>query len=168
MNPMNKIRLSMGMEAKVDDSDFPWLSEYKWHAHKNRTGVGFYAQHCESLGKKKYATVIMHRAIMNCKKGEIVDHKDGDGLNNQKRNLRLCTHQNNQRNARMKRWKLVPFKGVTINQGKFLAQIKTSPGKQKHIGRFETAQEAAKAYDQMARVLFGEFACTNAKLGLLK
>ena len=105
-------------------------------------------------------------------RGQLVDHRDGDGLDNRRCNLRLTTHAPNQQNRCVVRSQS-GFKGVSLSplpNGKprpWRAYI-TVNGKQRHLRRFETAEESARAYDRAGREVFGEDACTNEDLGLLK
>ena len=102
----------------------------------------------------------MHSAIIGKVKGMDIDHKDGDGLNNQKGNLRHCTHTENVRYRKIGKNNTTGYKGVSIHKGQIRAQI----GYEKHyihIGYFQTLEDAAKAYDKKAVELFGPFALTN-------
>ena len=128
-------------------------------------------------GKKwVYATIwhngknhLLHRVIMNAKKGEIVDHINRNTLDNRKINLRICTQSNNCANS-VSCIKSSKYKGVSVckhtKKKKYKAQI-TKDKKTRTIGRFYTEKEAAKAYDIVAKELHGKFALTNKELGLL-
>jgi HNH endonuclease/AP2 domain len=112
----------------------------------------------------------MHRQVLSVTSSKVkVDHRDGNGLNCQKSNLRVATHAQNMRNQLLSRVSAYGFKGVTKptkNKNKWVAQI--SPfGKRIHLGYFTTIRQAAEAYDKAAVKYFGEFACTNKSLGLL-
>ena len=111
----------------------------------------------------------MHRLILGCGPGEEVDHRNGNGLDNRRGNLRPATHALNQANVRRVRAKS-GFKGVSRwvrpSPRPWRAHI-TVKGRMKFLGAFATPEEAARAYDAAARELFGEFACTNEDLGLL-
>jgi hypothetical protein len=100
--------------------------------------------------------------IMRPPKGMVVDHIDGNGLNNRRSNLRICTPQENGRNRRRNRNKATEFKDVAYDprSGKYFARICVNR-KPIHIGTFTSAVEAAKAYDRMALKLHGEFANLN-------
>jgi hypothetical protein len=101
---MKTIQLSNGGEALVDDEDFERLNQFKWR--NSKTPNNLYAE--------SGAFLRMHRLIMNCPDGLIVDHIDGDGLNNQKSNLRICSHQDNICNTRKTPGKFASdYKGVT-------------------------------------------------------
>lgn len=156
---MKEIKLTRGMVALVDDEDFLALTVYKWCAFKDRKT--FYAVRYEhSQGKQ--TKVYMHRVIMSAPIGMFVDHKDHDGLNNQKSNLRLCNHSQNGRNRQVSRNNTSGFKGVCWNKQaeKWMAYIKDN-GISRTLGNFDSREEAAKAYDMAARKLFGEFAKLN-------
>ena len=104
---------------------------------------------------------------MRAPAGLDVDHIDGDGLNNRRSNLRACTHTENGRNRKLSKNNTSGLKGVNAREaGKWQAMIKTS-GRILHLGVFDSKMEAAKAYDAAALRLYGEFARTNAALGLI-
>lgn len=147
-----EIRLSRGMVAVVDDADFDWLNKSSWSAHKGQRGE-WYAVHGSSY---------MHRVIMGDPKNQLVDHKDGNGLNNVRDNLRICSTSQNSHNTRMASNNTSGYKGVSWNKGnkKFQAHIAVN-GKKIYIGQFSTAVDAARAYDREAVKLHGEYANIN-------
>lgn len=148
------IPLTKGKVAIVDAKDYEWLSQHKWYASQKRNG--FYA--CRhSKGKVIY----MHRVIMKAPQGLFVDHIDGNGLNNRRSNLRVCTVSQNHQNQRF-RGGLSRYKGVCFLKkiNKWRANIGFD-GRRMHIGCFDNEIEAAKAYDRKADELFGEFAYLN-------
>jgi len=153
------IELTWGKYAIVDAEDCDLLSSYKWCAvKKDQT---WYAYTLTIEGKR----LPMHRLIMDEPKGLFVDHRDHNGLNNRKTNLRLCTKKQNQENRRPNRGGTSKYKGVhwCNTYKKFRARI-CHNGKRIHLGYFEDEIEAAKAYDKKARELFGEFAYLNFPL----
>jgi hypothetical protein len=90
-----------------------------------------------------------------------IDHEDHDGLNNQKENLRICSHSKNMQNAKkQKRTTSSMYKGVCIHRTSFAANIQLDK-KQIYIGLFKTEEDAAKAYDKKAIELFGKYAYLN-------
>lgn len=107
----------------------------------------------------------LHRLIAQAPRDKHVDHVNGNGLDNRRTNLRLVTVSQNSMN-RSRVYGKTGFKGVEINGGTFRAQI-TRDGRTLRGKRRKTAAEAATDYDMMARELHGEFACTNADIGLL-
>jgi len=156
--PQGSIRyipLTQGKYAIVDAEDYERVSRYKWCL--SRTRGQLYAQ--RRTGGK---TVRMHQFIMNPPKGMVVDHIDGNGLNNRRSNLRICTRPENTRNRRPNPNTSTGYKGVWRDKrtGRYWAQIYFK-GKSTRLGSFDTAVEAAHAYDRKAIELFGEFACLN-------
>jgi hypothetical protein len=155
---MKIIALSRGMEARVDDADYPSLARHKWSARPTgRHTKTYYAYRISTDG-----TILMHRFIMGLgpHDKEKVDHRDNDGLNNQRDNLRVATNSQNGANRRPNRNAASRYKGVIRRGNRWRARI-TIDQKQRIIGNFDTDELAARAYDEEARRLFGEFARTN-------
>jgi hypothetical protein len=165
------IELTQGQVTKVDDADFEFLSQWKWKA-KRKPGKRWYAVRFRYAGykpggKEKKKQIGMANLIMNAPPGQIVDHENGDTLDNQRVNLRFASNAQNQHNQRKLRSDNTSgYKGVFWDNHlrKFVAQIYLNM-KPKKIGFFDTAKEAALAYDQAAREHFGEFAAPNSVLG---
>jgi len=167
---MKYIDLTRGYRAIVDDEDFEWLNQWKWHTTtQTKPGEPYYARRTVQTGPGKSKSVLMHREILGLTRTvQHTDHRDGNGLNNRRYNLREATNQQNQFNQRRAIRGTSKFKGVCwrkLNR-KWRAQIKDSP---RHItlGYFSDEKEAAQVYDQAALKLFGEFTATNKLLGLL-
>lgn len=156
---MKEIPLTQDKVAIVDDGDFEWLNQWKWHAHR-RHGI-WYALRGIVVAKKPVA-IRMHRMILDAPIGVQVDHINGDGLRNTRDNLRLVTDQQNRFNGRLYANNTSGYKGVSLFRptGKWCAHIGFN-GKRKNLGYFGTPEEAASAYDNAARKLFGEFARLN-------
>jgi hypothetical protein len=156
-NRMKTIPLTQGKVALVDDEDYEWLSRWKWYAILN--GHTWYAARKDCSGDRPRA-VSMHRQIMGEPEGK-VDHIDGDGLNNQRGNLRLATDPQNLWNSRKRRGSS-KFKGVywTKRNKRWRAAI-THLGVKKHLGYFDSEEAAARAYDRAAKEFFGPFARLN-------
>jgi hypothetical protein len=149
---MAEITLSGGYVALVDDEDLPMLAAFRWRAMKMH-GQDRYVYVVS--GAKK--VVAMHRLITGAPKGLVVDHINGNRLDNRKENLRVCTHAQNLMNRASKR----KFKGVRLREGgRWQAAIRVG-GVRHCLGGFETAEEAARAYDDAAVRLHGEFARLN-------
>ncbi|WP_058189836.1 HNH endonuclease [Terracidiphilus gabretensis] len=162
---MKEISLTKGYVALVDDRDYDVLMRLApWHAHKApRT---FYAVHSYYDGGGREAPrirkLLMHHVIMGRKfGGRDVDHKDGNGLNNQRSNLRWSTRSQNRANSAKARNGANKYKGVHFltRLGKFQAYIGSKP--KRYLGVFRSEEEAASAYDRAAIDLYGEFACLN-------
>lgn len=153
------IPLTQGKFAIVDDEDYEWLNQWKWCAFINESGQCYAARGTRRNHQRK--TILMHRLIMNATKGQIIDHKNHNSSDNRRANLRICTHQQNDRNRR-KVFGSSKFKGVSWKKSNscWCAYIKIN-GKHKSLGFFHNEIDAAKAYDVKAKELFGEFAKTN-------
>jgi hypothetical protein len=149
---IRRILLGNNLFAVVDARDHKRLSKYKWRAY--RTGRQIYAV-CKYKGKLVY----MHHMIIQPRKGYVVDHIDGNGLNNRRCNLRVCTYQQNQANARP-RGGASGFIGVYRHKKKWQAKI-VCRGKYYYGGVYDDPVEAAKARDRLARKLNGKHAWLN-------
>jgi len=153
------IPLTRGCVAKVSDEDYDELSQYKWQVEIGRNGDR-YAVRCRPRDKNgKQKQVRMHREIMRARRGVEVDHINGDGLDNQRDNLRIATRQQNSFNTRARSG----YKGVSqrgSKQGAWSAHIRRS-GKSVWVGGFATEADAARGYDAMARATFGRYARLN-------
>lgn len=149
---MKEIPLTRGLFAKVSDCDYEELLKYKWYAVK--CAKKYYARRCVGRNKKIY----MHRQILG-NRNLFADHKDGDGLNNTRDNLRWADYAEN--NANRKNFAgESQFKGVSRRGDKYEARIRHN-GACIYIGSFDSEIEAALAYDKKACAMHGEFAATN-------
>jgi hypothetical protein len=164
---MKEIELTHGLVALVDDEDYKYLNQWNWHA--SRTKYTFYARRNLKSGEV-HSTKRMHREIFEHISGElghlIIDHINGDGLDNRRSNLRIADHRKNEWNSRKKPAKVNkhhPYKGITFARGHWCAQIKVGD-RHIHCGYYPTPGEAAAAYDEAAVKYFGDFARTNAHL----
>ena len=147
--------MPLKLVALVDDEDYNILRQFKW----NTTFVNgnAYAMHSFIIDDKQKG-ISMHRFIMNVPDGLMVDHVDGNGLNNQKSNLRFCTKSQNAANSRTDKVGISKFKGVTKQKGR---NSFTTVCNGKYIGSFKTEIEAAEEYDKHAHEIFKEFARLN-------
>ena len=157
---MKEIQLTQGKVALVSDHRFDELNRWKWSA--SFYNGKWYAVRFEGP-RLLQKTIRMHRQIMNVADPKIeVDHWDGDGLNNQDENLRVCTHIENSHNTSSHKDSIVGFKGVTWNKKakKYQVQIMVD-GKAIYLGLFTDSTEAARAYDNAAKEFHGPFAKLN-------
>lgn len=139
-----------GLEVLVDDADLEMLATRKWWV-QHRPGNFCYVM-------SKYG-MPMHRFLMNAQRGQIVDHKNRNTLDNRRSNLRFCTHAQNQQNRHCNRGNSL-FKGVWREGNRWRAYIGFE-GKQIWLGSFDTEEQAALAHDRAARIYHGEFAYLN-------
>ncbi len=154
---LKKIKLTQGKFAKVDDDDFERVNQWKWSYHD---GYADRNSQYDVFGKRK--TIKMHRVIMNTPDGMETDHRDRDGLNNQKNNLRICTEIQNRRSRGRDIDNTSGYKGVTWRKSnrKWVARIAVNRVPI-HLGSFSTSKDAALAYDRAAKKYYGEFAYPN-------
>jgi hypothetical protein len=146
------IPLGDGCYAYVDAADYEWLRQWNWQICSS----GYAARH------EKGRLVLMHRQIMQPPKGMVVDHIDGNKVNNCRFNLRVCTRKENVRNKRRRSNSSSRFKGVGYykRSRKWYAKI-WCLGEGIWLGYFMDEAEAARAYDRKAVELFGAYARLN-------
>jgi len=143
--------------ALVDDSDLEFLSTWKWRL--SPVGAVYRASNHAPR------SLLMHRVLLgvvNAGRTVFVDHADGNRLNNQRSNLRICTNSLNQGNRRVIQGRCSQLKGVTWHRKcqKWQAQIKVH-GRSRYLGLFNSEEDAARAYLTAARDCFGQFAYSN-------
>ena len=154
---MKKILLTKGCEAIVDDGDYEYLNQWKWHAYLSPNGKNHYAKRTHQLRGKK-SGFLMHRAILT-PPGELqVDHINMDTLDNRRSNLRLATSSQNHCNTKGRGKS--GAKGVYESGLRWMAQIRTNK-KKIYLGTFSDVRSAALAYDEAAKKYHGEFARLN-------
>lgn len=152
-----------GLAVLVDEADAEWVQRFAWFViPDHRT---FYALRCVWFGRHVRPHQIqfrMHRELMAVPDGMVVDHIDGNGLNNSRSNLRVCTVTENVRNRQLSLTNTSGYIGVAFfpRTGRWKATIGSVHGN-RHLGYFSTALEAALAYDAACRELRGEFAHLN-------
>ncbi len=166
---VKEIKLTKGFITVVDSEDFERINKYKWRASKFKGSKTWYA--VRDVSKPKKGLKLLHREILELDDRRLhVDHKDCNGLNNCKDNLRYCFPENNVRNIGLTVANTSGYKGVSkrkdIVNKTWAARIRVNK-KLLSLGCFETAKEAALAYDEAALRYHGEFAKTNKELGLL-
>lgn len=145
--------LTKGKFAIVDGDMFDYLSQWKWQYHCG------YARRGKREPGKHY-TVHMSHIVLGAKRGQQVDHINGDKLDNRKLNLRICSQAKNVLNTGKRSDNKSGFKGVSKYKNKWRACIQYNHN-WRHIGYFDDIKKAAKAYDLFAEKLHGEYAKTN-------
>ena len=151
---LKMIPLTQGMHTWVSRTDFNYLNKWKWLAKKDKRG-NWYACRVENEH-----LIQMHRVIMNAPANVQVDHRNGNGLHNWRRNLRVCTNAENSRNRKLNKNNTSGYKGVTPERGKYRARIKVNY-ESINLGFFDTEIEAAKAYNRAAIHYHGDYARLN-------
>ena len=164
---MAVITLTRGMVALIDDEDLELVlgRATAWKAVRSRLKNfpdQFYAQCWQKKGEPYFS---MHRLIMNAQRGWVVDHINGDGLDNRRSNLRLVTYSQNAANRRARAGGTSRFKGVTWHKQskKWQAVIRVN-GRPMYLGVFADESDAAAAYNKAAIEGFGECALINKAL----
>lgn len=153
---MKCIQLTQHQFAIIDDEDYDTLCKFKWRVKEESNTM--YA-----IRDNRKTTVRMHRQILNIIDSNYnVDHINGNGLDNRKCNLRVCTQAQNVCNTKPRQGTSSKFKGVSWNpqKNKFHAYVNFNK-KRFFLGYYNSETEAAKAYNQKASELFGEFARLN-------
>lgn len=162
---MKEIKLACGKKAIVDDADFELLSKYKWSLVSGKyaravaydIGIG-------KNGRPKQRIIKMHRLLLGVDKDKVVDHINGDGLDNRRSNLRICNRTQNQGNRIVQKNSKSQLKGVEIRERKtgtvWIAYI-VKKCKKISLGSYKSKIDAAKAYNNAASDYFGEFAKLN-------
>ncbi len=146
------------LECVVDTVDYPLVSDYWWSALKSLNTFYAYRRPPRSSGSR--ALIYMHKVILPGH--DLVDHKDHNGLNNRRENIRPATVLDNSRNQSARKTAASRFKGVAWEPTakSWLVRIRAN-GKRLYLGHFKDDEEAARAYDVAAKQHHGEFAVLN-------
>jgi hypothetical protein len=158
--------------ALIDDTDYDLIKQYTWTPSRN--GLTLYADTFGYIKKGcsgvKSSRTSMHKMVLGgtIGDGKEIDHIDGNGLNNTRLNLRVCSHRQNLQNRKISKRNTSGYKGVSWSSAanKWKASIKIGE-KNTHIGLFTCLIKAAKAYDNAAKKHFGEYARLNFKDGVI-
>jgi hypothetical protein len=155
---MKTLPLTKGRVAMVDDEDFPAVAQFRWYVSTH--GYAVRTVHANGRSTK----VSLHRFLMKPQGGEHIDHINGDPLDCRRANMRIATRSQNLANARKRITSTQPFKGITYDATRrrlrWYARV-NKDGRRFRSKRFETAEEAARAHDDLARQLHGDFARLN-------
>jgi hypothetical protein len=150
-----------GRVALVDDQDFELVSQYRWHiCEANRPGYDGGPYAVTNIRQSPGAipgALFMHTLITGWRR---VDHRNHDGLDNQRANLRPTTDSQNMANSRPRGNGTSRYKGVCWEGRRWRAGIKVN-GRRRHLGCFVTEEAAARAYDAAALATWGEYAWLN-------
>jgi hypothetical protein len=156
-----RISLTQGCYAIVDPADYPHLSRYKWRLCRTKGKNTLYAERSIRLPNGRYSRILMHRQLIHAPEGCVIDHINGNGLDNRRANLRLATIAQNAWNSK-KRNPRSGYKGVWFVGDKALWRAAiVYHGRRIHLGYFKDKIAAAKAYDAAARKYYKQFARPN-------
>ena len=152
---MKAIQLTGGKVAIVDDEDFEELNRYKWHYCEG------YAIRADYSGGKRQV-IRMHRVVTSAPPNFLVDHINGEGIDNRRSNLRLCTHGENQMNRDRPKSSTSGYSGVNYHRasGKWQCRVQSN-GKRHDLGLFDNKHDAARMYNFWCVDLHGKFARPN-------
>lgn len=154
---MKRIPLTKGEHTIVDDSDFEYLNQWKWHTMK-----GYAARKDYSLGRSNPIYIYMHRLLADTPEGMITDHINGNKLDNRRGNLRQCTKSQNAMNVGVRKDNKSGYKGVHKNNPKANSKLWKSEikhnGKRVFLGYFNDPEVAASVYKEAQKKYHGEFA----------
>lgn len=153
---MKKLLLRSGEHTLVDDDIYEKVNDVKWGLYVGASNMRYVGRYSNKQ------MISLHRLITGAKKGQIVDHKNGDTLDNRRQNLRICTHQQNMANRKVQKNNISGYKGVGWEEKKNRYKVRVyKDGREFHVGYYLNVIEAAKAFDKATKKLHGEFARTN-------
>lgn len=154
MKTFKKINLANHVVVLVDDADFEWLNQWKWHL----SAKGYAATSTYDKITKKNDSVYMHRLVNNTPSDKHTDHINGNKLDNRRKNLRTCTPSQNQFNKTKYSNNTSGFKGVNyVNKRGWAAKMQVNR-KRIFLGYYSTKEEAARVYFEAAQKYHGEYA----------
>ena len=159
MIAMKEILLTNGGKAIVDEEDYLALNKFKWHGNEGITGRVYAKRKTKLSDNRPEKIIYMHRQILCFPDRYVIDHINGDSLDNRRSNLRLCTHSENIRNSKNSRQiHSGGYRGVSYYKRLNKWRVKV---KQLTVGYFESKELAALAYNEKAREIYGEYAVLN-------
>lgn len=154
------VPLTRGFEAIIDAADAETAGRFNWYALVTKTGHTYALRALKKGGDEEAR--LLHRLIMSAPAGMDVDHINGNGLDNRRANLRVCTHAQNMANQRIERMNSLGYRGVyQKSRRSFRAEISVMDRKV-HLGCYPTPEEAGAAYERAVRELRGEYAIREA------
>lgn len=152
---VREVLLTKGYVALVSDEDYERINKHKWFVADGYANTAYASTYLRNDSGMSRKVTRMHRFILGAKEGEEVDHRDGDGLNNTRENIRLISHQLNVTRGLASPRNKTGYIGVFPHQGRYRARIgyyyKTI-----NVGVFDTASEAASARDKALVKLYGD------------
>jgi hypothetical protein len=158
---MRLIPLTQGQWALVSDEDYDWLNQWKWYAHKDKKG-GYYAYRRQSRKTGSLKPIHMATLILGVEGGILPDHINGDGLDNQRHNLRVADYCQNAVNSDKPTNNTSGYKGVSWNSSKKRWRVELQFRGVRHTRcGFSSPESGARYYDMKMRELAGEFARLN-------
>jgi hypothetical protein len=160
------VPLTQGYEAVIDADDAPLVAGHNWFAIVERRPDQsircVYAMRRQTIGVGRQATILMHRVIAGLPDGLATDHRNGDGLDNRRENLRPATTAQNAQNQGIRSTNTTGVKGVSFHKGKGTWQAEIGhDGKRRHLGTFHSLESAAAAYAKASAELHGGFGRTK-------
>lgn len=161
--PWASLVLPSGHVALIDETDLPLINQFKWHARRGRRTVYVQTHGSPANGRRRS---YLHRLLLSAPPGLLVDHRNLNGLDNRRDNLRLCTPVENNANQQAQINNRSGYRGVhqqTSTTSPWRARIQIN-GKTRHLGCFADAWDAAQAYNTAATEVYGEFALLNVRL----
>jgi len=155
-----ELKLTKGFVSKVDESDFARITQFKWQSQKT-SGDDVYAGASIKDESGKWRRVLLHRFVMNAPRGMVIDHINGDKLDNRKSNLRICNQVVNRLNS--KGSGKSKYKGVSLRNraSPWMASIKLPDGEYKNLGSYKNEIDAARAYNEYAKKIYGDLVLLN-------
>jgi hypothetical protein len=158
---MRNIPLTKGYIAIVDDSDYPFVSQFKWRAMEVKSGKVYATRHQFDPKINNNGCVYLHREIMGLGKGNkmTVDHINNNSLDCRRENMRIATQAQNCCNRRKRPNCISKFKGVSLCRGRY--QMKVTSGNNTIVKNFDNEVDAAIMYNEIASILHGEYALLN-------
>lgn len=156
MAQLYTIPLTKGKVATVDKKDYEYLKQWNWQYD----ALG-YASRCSSINGVK-TRVLMHRVVLGTPEGMCTDHINMDRLDNRRRNLRVANKSQNGMNRLVNKGREIPYKGVSFRKDtcKYRAYISVDK-KRKYLGEYDNPIDAAIKYNELAKVVYGEYANLN-------